>query len=119
MKTILAALLASAAFSAHAAPGIVRQVDLDTPGALARVQQDNPAHFRAISEILREAPYRKPQALSGWVRTAFDAKMASFMLIKTSYPPRARLEFVLDDTEYRALVTLQNVEPAVTPLGQR
>ncbi|MEN3278128.1 MAG: hypothetical protein V7631_3918, partial [Massilia sp.] len=31
MKTILAALLASAAFSAHAAPGIVRQVDLDTP----------------------------------------------------------------------------------------
>lgn len=118
-KSILAALLASAAFSAPAAPGIVRQVDLDTPGALARLQQANPAHYRAISEILKEAPYRKPQALSGWVRTAFDAKMASAMLIKTSYPPRARLEFVLDDTEYRALVTLQNVEPAVTQLGRK
>jgi hypothetical protein len=37
------------------------------------------------------------------------------MLVKTSYPPQARLEFVLDDTEYRALVTLRNVEPSVMP----
>jgi hypothetical protein len=27
----------------------------------------------------------------------------------------ARLAFVLDDTEYRALVTLRNVEPSVLP----
>jgi hypothetical protein len=40
------------------------------------------------------------------------------MLIKTSYPPRARLEFRLDKTEYRAFVTLRNVEPVVTPLGR-
>jgi hypothetical protein len=45
--------------------------------------------------------------------------MASAMLIKTSYPPQARLEFMLDDTEYRALVTLRNVEPAVTRARQR
>ena len=119
MKAILAALLASAAFSANAGPEAARQVDLDTPGALERVQQDNPTHYRAISEILREAPYRRPQTLSGWIRTAFDARMASAMLIKTSYPPRARLEFVLDNTEYRTFVTLRNVEPAVTPAGQR
>jgi fructose 1,6-bisphosphatase len=119
MRTVVAALLASVAFSAHADFGAVHQVDLDTPGALARVQRDHPAHFRAITEILREAPYRRPQALSGWVRTAFNAKMASAMLIKTSYPPQARLEFVLDDTEYRALVTLRNVEPSVTPAEQR
>ena len=43
--------------------------------------------------------------------------MASVMLIKTSYPPRARLEFMLDNTEYRAFVTLRNVEPVVTPLA--
>jgi len=115
MRTVVAALLASVAFSAHADFSAAHQVNLDTPGALERVQRDNPTHFRAISEILREAPYRQPQALSGWVRTAFDAKMASAMLIKTSYPPRARLEFVLDDTQYRALVTLRNVEPSVTP----
>ena len=42
---------------------------------------------------------------------------SSAMLIKTSYPPQARLEFVLDDTEYRALVTLRNVESRVRPAG--
>lgn len=119
MRIFLAALLAIAAFSANADFRAAHQVDLDTAGALERVQRDNPAHFRAITQILREAPYRQPQALSGWVRIAFDAKMASAMLIKTSYPPRARLQFVLDETEYRALVTLRNVEPSVTPLEQR
>ncbi|WP_136221806.1 hypothetical protein [Massilia sp. Mn16-1_5] len=115
MKAVMAALLASVAFSAHADFTSAHQVDLDTPGALERVQRDHPAHVRAITEILREAPYQRPQALSGWVRTAFDAKMASAMLIKTSYPPQARLQFVLDDTEYRALVTLRNVEPSLSP----
>lgn len=61
----------------------------------------------------------RPQTLAGWVRTAFDAKMASALLIKTSYPPQARLEFVLDDTEYRALVTLRNTEPSITPARPR
>jgi hypothetical protein len=115
LKFTLAALLASAALSANAGFEAVHHVDLDTPGALARVQRDNPVHFRAITRILREAPERKPQTLAGWVRTAFDARMASSMLVKTSYPPQARLEFVLDDTEYRALVTLRNVEPSVMP----
>ena len=120
MRILLAALLVSATLAVHAgpaAPALRQHVDLDTPGALERVERDNPAHARAITQILREAPYRRPQGLAGWVRTAFDAKMASAMLIKTSYPPQARLEFVLDDTEYRALVTLRNVEPAVTPAG--
>jgi hypothetical protein len=112
---MLAVLLASSALTAHAGFEAIHHVDLDTPGALARVQHDNPAHFRAIRTILRDAPRIKPQMLAGWVRTAFDAKMASSLLVKTSYPPQARLEFVLDDTEYRALVTLRNVEPTVRP----
>jgi hypothetical protein len=115
MKLVLAALLASAALSSHAGFEAGRHVDLDAPGALAKVQRDNPAHFRAITRILQEAPQRKPQTIAGWVRTAFDARMASALLVKTSYPPQARLEFVLDDTEYRALVTLRNVEPSVMP----
>lgn len=117
MRILLAALLASATLAAHAGPALRQHVDLDAPGAIERVQRDNPAHAKAITQILREAPYRRPQGLGGWVRTAFDAKMASAMLIKTSYPPQAQLEFVLDDTEYRALVTLRNVEPTVTPAG--
>jgi hypothetical protein len=123
MRSLFAALLASAALfanvNANAGSQAVNHLDLDTPGALERVQHDNPAHYRAITQILREAPQRRPQTLAGWVRTAFDAKMASALLIKTSYPPQVRLEFVLDDTEYRALVTLRNVEPSISPAQQR
>jgi hypothetical protein len=123
MRFLFAALLASAALTvnvdANAGFDATSHVDLDTPGALERVQRDNPAHFRAITQILREAPQRRPQTLPGWVRTTFDARMASALLIKTSYPPQARLEFVLDDTEYRALVTLRNVEPSISPAKQR
>jgi len=112
MRFLLAALLASSALSAHAGFDAVHRVDLDTPGALARVQHDHPAHYRAIQAILREAPQVKPQLLPGWVRTAFDARMASALLVRTSYPPQARLEFVLDDTEYRTVVTLRNAKPS-------
>jgi hypothetical protein len=120
MRPVSFALLVSAALCANAAPGLGRHVDLDTPGALGRVQRDNPAHFAAITRILREAPAQRPQALAGWVRTAFDARMAPAMLVKTSYPPQARLEFTLDDTDYRAVVTLRNVEPSLSPAtGQR
>ena len=115
MRSLLAVLLAGAVASAHAGPELLHQVDLDTPVALHAFQRAHPAHFQAITRILREAPERKPQALAGWVRTAFDARMASAMLIKTSYPPRARLEFVLGDTQYRALVTLRNAEPSLSP----
>lgn len=121
MRLLSFALLASAALfiNVNAAPGPAGFVDLDAPGALARLRHDHPEHVEAVTRILREAPQRRPQALAGWVRTAFDARMASAMLIKTSYPPQARLEFLLDDTEYRAMVTLRNVEPAVMPATGR
>ncbi|MEH6438264.1 hypothetical protein [Massilia sp. DD77] len=67
-----------------------RQVDLDAPGALEQLHRGHPSHFQAVTRILREAPERKPQALAGWLRTAFEARMASAMPIKASYPPRAR-----------------------------
>ena len=53
MRSLLAVLLAGAVASAHAGPELLHQVDLDTPGALERVQRDHPAHFQAITRILR------------------------------------------------------------------
>jgi hypothetical protein len=117
MKLVFAALIASASLSTQSAQAAdaSRHVDLDRPGALSEVQRDNPEHYHAIARILDEAPGRKPQSIAGWVRTAFDARMASAMLVKTSYPPQARLEFVLGDTEYRTTVTLHNVKPSLMP----
>jgi hypothetical protein len=112
---LLALLLAGPTPPAGAALPATHHVDLDTPGTLARLEHDKPTHFHTITQILREAPQRRPQTLAAWVRTAFDARMASALLIKTSYPPQARLEFVLDDTEYRAMIMLRSVEPVITP----
>ena len=106
-------LLASSA----AGEPLRRHVDLDQPGALERLHRDNPAHFRAVQQILREAPERKPETVVRWIRTAFDADMASVLRIKTSYPPKARLSFTLDETEYSALVIMRNTEPALMPAG--
>ena len=53
MRSLLAVLLAGAVASAHAGPELLHQVDLDTPGALERVQRDHPAHFHPM---LRTTP---------------------------------------------------------------
>lgn len=111
MRTVFGMFLLAAA----PAFAITRHVDLDQPGALERVQRNNPAHYSAIQHILKEAPQLAPRALTGWIRTSYDPKAPPVLLIKTSYPPRARLEFALDDTRYVTFVTLRNVEPAVTP----
>lgn len=111
MRSLLGLLLVLA--PACAAAG--QPVDLDQPGAIERVQRDNPAHYRAIQHILKEAPQLQPRALTGWIRTAYDPEAPPVLLIKTSYPPRARLDFALDDTRYTVFVTLKNIEPAVLP----
>jgi len=113
--TLLAFVLALAAAPALAGFPPTRYVDLDQPGALERVRHDNPAHFAAITHILREAPELKPQVLPGWMRASFDANIQSVLAIKLSYPPQTRLDFTLGTTRYVAIVTLRNTEPYLSP----
>jgi len=111
MRTILGLLMLAAA----PAFALSQRIDLDQPGVIERVKQDNPAHYRAIQHILKEAPLLQPRALTGWIRTSYDPKAPPVLLVKTSHPPRAKLEFALDDTRYVTFVTLHKVEPAVMP----
>jgi hypothetical protein len=37
-------------------------------------------------------------------------------IVLTSYPPKRRLSFALDDTHYLAVITLINVDGAIVPL---
>jgi hypothetical protein len=117
MRSIPGLLLPALLLYAIPAAAAIPAIDLDQPGAIERVQRDNPAHYRAIQHILRTAPDMRPRVITGWIRTSYDPKAPPVLLIKTSYPPRARLEFALDDTRYVTFVTLWNVEPAVTPAG--
>lgn len=115
MRTLPGLLLPALLLATAQAFALSRHVDLEQPGAIERVQRENPAHYRAIQHILKEAPGLQPRALTGWLRTSYDPKAPQVLLIKTSYPPRARLEFTLDDTRYVGFVTLKNVEPAMMP----
>jgi hypothetical protein len=115
MRTFLLLLLPAVLLLATPAAALGPTVDLDQPGAIARVQREHPAHYRAIEQILSKAPALQPRALTGWIRTSYDPEAPPVLLIKTSYPPRARLEFALDDTRYVAFVTLKNVGPALVP----
>ena len=78
-----------------------RVLNLDEPGALERLQRDNPAHFAKVDRILREAPERSSASVARWMRTEFNAKDVSRSdILKTSYPAQARLSFALDGTPY-------------------
>lgn len=105
MRSILALLPAALLLSTAPAQAAIQAVDLDQPDAIERVRRDNPAHYRAIQHILRTAPDLQPRAITGWIRTSYGPKAPPVLSIKTSYPPRARLEFALDDTRYVTLVT--------------
>jgi len=115
MRSILGLLLPALLLSTAPAHAAIQPVDLDQPGAIERVRRDNPAHYRAIQHILGTAPDLQPRAITGWIRTSYDPQAPAVLLIKTSYPPRARLEFALDDTRYVTFVTLRKLEPSMLP----
>lgn len=94
-----------------------RTVDLDAPGALAALQQSNPAHYVKVRTILDDVLRRKDADVPRWLRTRFDARDVSYQpVVLTSYPPKRRLSFALDDTHYLVVITLINVDSAIVPL---
>ena len=115
MKSLALALLLLATAALADAPQPWRAIDLDRPGALARLQHDNPAHFAKVEKILAEAPRRPFPSVSGWVRTEFNAKdVDTSFLLRTSYPALARLTFTLDEQQYTKVIRI-DAPGQVTP----
>ena len=93
-----------------------RVVDLDKPGALEALQQLNPMHYEKIQQIVTGILQQPDVAVPGWMRANFDARGVLYSQIEmTSYPPKRRLSFELDDTRYVVVVTLTR-EGKITPL---
>ena len=93
-----------------------RVVDLDKPGALEALQQLNPMHYEKIRQIVTGILQQPDVAVPGWMRANFDARGVLYSQIEmTSYPPKRRLSFELDDTRYVVVVTLTR-EGKITPL---
>jgi hypothetical protein len=106
MRWFAAALLfAGCAFAQ--APQPWRAVDLDRPGALDKLQRENPAHFAKVEKILAQAPQRPFESVARWVRTEFDAtQVDTSNFLKMSYPALARLTFTLDSQQYTKVIRI-------------
>jgi hypothetical protein len=103
---LLGAVLCSAVWAQDRVPG--RQVNLNAPGAMETLEATNPAHYLRIQQIVAGLSERGYDAVPGWIRTTFDAKDVSYSeLLLVSLPPQRRLSFTLDDTHYRATITLE------------
>ena len=89
-------------------------IDLDRPGATEALKDDNPLHFDKVQRILQGAQQLPLPSIRGWIRAQFDAADVSYpVLLKTSFPPKARLSFVLDEVRYNATVILTSVKGEV------
>src|SRR2546428_1072033 len=91
-------------------------IDLDVPDNLLAIQRDHPDHFAKIERILAEAPRyaRSADSVATWMRTEFRAQDIRLSdLIRTSLPPKKRLNFSLDTTSYVKIITLAGPEGEV------
>jgi hypothetical protein len=120
MKTILtmaSLVLTSVAIATAADIGLRRTVDLGVPGAMERVRAANPDHFDKIVKIIEGVTQQPDTAVPRWLRVNFDARDVNYRpIVMTSYPPKRRLSFALDDTDYLVVITLINVDSAIVPL---
>ncbi|MBW7900174.1 MAG: hypothetical protein H3C26_01755 [Rhodocyclaceae bacterium] len=117
MLRLLVVMLLAFAASAFAGPGSAsRPVDLDRPGAIEALKDRNPVHHDKIQRILQGAQRLPLPSIRGWIQAQFGATDVSPPLpIKTSFPPKARLSFTLDEVRYSATVTLVGTEGKVVP----
>ena len=91
-------------------------VDLDKPGAFEALQKSNPTHFDKVLQIMSGVAHRPDVKVPGWMLANFNARDVSYSPIEmTSYPPKRRLAFALDDTRYVVVVTLTRAG-RITPL---
>ena len=93
-----------------------RPIDLDATGALEALQQSNPTHFEKVRQIISGVVWQPDAKVPGWILANFNARDVSYAPIEmTSYPPKRRLAFALDDTRYTVVVTLAR-DGKVSPL---
>ena len=111
----LLTLLATATPGAQAGATFV---DLDKPGAMDRLERDNPEHYRAVRGILKDVLKQPAESVPQWLRVTYKAEDVAYPpILLTSNPPKRDQRFRLDGVTYRTLLTLPHVptvaEPAV------
>ena len=93
-----------------------RTVNLNRPGVVKSLQREHRAHHRKIQDFLAGLFNRPDAEVPRWIETTFNARGTSYdPVLLTSDPPQRRLSFVLDNTRYRAVLTLTRLKPKIIP----
>jgi hypothetical protein len=119
IRVFLAVAIVSASLAIAPEACGLESVDLNVPGNLDAIEREHSERFAKIQRILSEVPLQPPngRAVATWMRTQFDARNVSYTdFIMTSFPPKKRLEFSLDNTAYFAVVTLTTRETKSVPV---
>ena len=119
MRSLLLAPLALATLLVPLAAAAV--VDLNRPGALDAIRDQDPRQHERIEGILRAAerlPCHTP-AFERAMKASHEAEAARCsVLLKTSYPAKRHLSFTLDRVQYVATVTMLDQGFRILPTGK-
>ena len=93
---------------------IKHRVDLSNEGALEAIQRDDPVRYGKIEGIIQAAQVTSCVTLPALLRTRYDVRSTQCTpyLLLTSYPPKSRLTFVIEDTQYAVNVVQLKLAPA-------
>jgi len=119
-----ALLLAGIVTAASAATPPLRTVYLDSV-VLEDLKKSNPDRYAQVQRVMASASEMcKPNAARTWALVKAQPADCSSMVLRTSYPPKRQITFVVDDTLYIANVIVRDapalvkaVPGKVIPLG--
>ena len=117
MKPIAIVAMLAVMASASATGTRFAPIDLNRPGAMEQLRSERPAHYEAISAVLRvveRLPCRDREIQS--LSARFDIRdLACYAALMTSYPPKRRVSFELEGSSYVVVVTMKGTEGELTP----
>jgi hypothetical protein len=89
-------------------------VDLNSDGALEAIRRDDPGRYERISQAVEAAQVTSCETLPQVLKTRLDIldTSCSPFLLLTSFPPKSRVSFLIDDTEYSLNVVQYKLAPA-------
>lgn len=95
---------------------VSRTIDLNRPGALEALEHSNPQHHEKIREMMEGLVKQPESKVPGWLQVNFEARDVKYgPMLLTSHPPQKYLSFTLDETHYKATVTLAKERAQISP----
>ena len=98
--------------------GAWEQIDLRAPGALEALLRSNPVHYAKVTEVIELAQQFPEAGPARWLPATINASEVQHTrgLLKTSYPPKETLRFMLDEVRYTLDVTRHDIAGSVMPV---